>query len=124
MNCFNHQTAPAIGSCKACNRGLCSDCATDLGHGLACKHVHEDRVKDLEMIISKSATAYKDASKNIYIVPVFYLFMGLVFAGYSLFEGNGFTDFSFVLGLGFILFGVILFIRNRKIFSKETLDKK
>ncbi len=118
MNCFNHQTTPAIGLCKACSRGLCSDCATDLDHGLACTGTHEERVNDLEMIISRNATAFKDASKNIYIVPVFYIAMGLIFGGYSLYEGRGVSHFSFVLGAGFIIFGVVLLVRNRKIFVK------
>lgn len=120
MNCFNHQTVSAIGNCKACAKGLCIDCATDLGHGLACKGLHEERVNDLEMIISKNATAFKDASKNIYIMPVFYLFMGLVFCGYSIYNGGSITEFSFVMGAGFIVFGTILLVRNRKIFSDKT----
>ena len=119
MNCFNHVDVAAIGACKACSRGLCLKCATDLGHGIACKGIHEDRVEDLELIISKNATAFKDASKNLYILPAFYLFMGLIFSGYSLYRHGSFTEFSFVLGLGFIFFGLIFLVRNRKIFSKD-----
>ena len=72
------------------------------------------------MIISKNATAFKDASKNIYIIPAFYIFMGLVFGGYSIYNGRGFTELSFVMGVGFIFFGVLLLVRNRKIFSKNA----
>jgi hypothetical protein len=120
MNCFNHPDAPAIGTCKACSRGLCLDCSSDLGHGLACKNSHENRVIDLEMIISKNVKAYADASKNIYLLPAFFLFMGLLFSGYSLYRDRGFTDLSFIMGLGFVFFGIVFFLRNRKIFSNNA----
>lgn len=120
MNCFKHQETTAIGFCKACSKGLCLACANDLGHGLACKDKHEQRVKDLEMVISKSITAYSDARKNIYIVPAFYFFMGLVFTGYSYYQSRTLTEAPFIMGLGFIAFGIVLLVRNRKIFSKKS----
>ncbi len=120
MNCFNHPETPAIGTCKACSRGLCTECAVDLEHGIACKNSHEERVQELEMIISKNVTAYTDAPKNIYILPAFYFFMGLVFLGYSLIKGRGVTDLLFIIGTGFIVFGIVFLIRNRKIFAKNA----
>ena len=42
MNCFNHPNVPAVGICKACQKGLCKECAVDLGHGIACKGHHEE----------------------------------------------------------------------------------
>lgn len=45
MNCFYHPTAVAVGTCKSCNKGLCRECAVDLGKGLACKGRCEEDVK-------------------------------------------------------------------------------
>ena len=42
MKCFYHQDRDAVGVCKSCERGVCSECAVDLGKGLACKDRCED----------------------------------------------------------------------------------
>jgi hypothetical protein len=44
MRCFNHVDREAIGFCKACCKGLCPECAVDLGFGLSCRGEHEKRV--------------------------------------------------------------------------------
>jgi peptidoglycan/LPS O-acetylase OafA/YrhL len=36
MKCFQHREAEAVGTCKNCGRGLCSDCAA-VGIALTCK---------------------------------------------------------------------------------------
>ena len=120
MNCFNHPETSAVGSCKACSKGLCPECAEDLGHGIACKNLHEQQVEDLRMVISKNIRMYKDAGKNQYIMPIFFMFMGLVYSGYCLYQGREISSMPVVLGIGFILLGVILIIRNRRIFENDS----
>jgi hypothetical protein len=65
MNCFYHQDRPAIGICKNCQRGLCSDCAVEVPDGLACKERCERQVlllgrlvKGSEQAGRKTGTAY------------------------------------------------------------------
>jgi hypothetical protein len=87
---------------------------------LACKNKHESEVENLNMIISKNTRVYSSAPKNALIAPIFYIFMGIVFAGFGFFSKGGVTDLPFVLGLGFIVFGVVFFIRNRKVFGKDA----
>jgi hypothetical protein len=48
MNCFNHPDVPAVGICKACQKGLCMECVVDLGHGIACKN-HREKVEILNL---------------------------------------------------------------------------
>ena len=36
MECFYHAGTPAVGSCRACLKGLCRRCAIELEGGLAC----------------------------------------------------------------------------------------
>jgi len=36
MNCFYHPQVSAVGICKYCQKGLCTECAVDLGHGMGC----------------------------------------------------------------------------------------
>jgi hypothetical protein len=54
------------------------------------------------------------------IAPIFYLFMGLIFSGFGYFSKGGVTDLPFVIGIGFILFGVVVFVRNRALFGKNA----
>lgn len=120
MNCFNHPNIPAVGICKSCSKGLCKECATDLDHGLACKDKHEAEVENVNMIISQNTKIYSSAPKNTIIAPLFYLFMGLVFAGFGYTSKGGVTDLPFVLGVGFIVFGIIVFFRNRALFGRNA----
>ncbi len=120
MKCFNHPERNAIGTCKACNKGLCHECATDLDHGIACKNKHEKEVNDVKMIIDKSTKIYNEAPKNTLIAPLFYLFMGFVFSWFGYTSKGGVTDLPFIMGIGFIIFGIIVLIRNRAIFNKNA----
>ena len=118
MNCFNHPNIVSVGTCKACSKGLCNDCLTDLGHGLACKGVHEELVESYNTIISKNAKAYDNVEKNVIVAPLFYLFMGIVFAGFG-YHKYGTTNLIFILGVGFIVFSVIVYRRNKAMFQSE-----
>ena len=51
MNCYYHQDMPAIGLCKSCGRGLCSQCIAEVGEGLACQNRCEQRVGTLNRLI-------------------------------------------------------------------------
>ncbi|VVC72076.1 Uncharacterised protein [uncultured archaeon] len=41
MHCYIHPEKEAVGLCKVCNKGLCSECAVEIGDFLYCdKHAH------------------------------------------------------------------------------------
>lgn len=46
MNCYYHPTVQAVAICKYCQKGLCTECAVDLKHGMACKD-HQAEVSEL-----------------------------------------------------------------------------
>ena len=119
MHCFNHPQTAAIGTCKCCNRGLCTDSASDLGHGLACRDRHEAQVEAMNMIIEKNARIYAAAPKNILIGPVFFLLLGLLFAGFGYFRAGGITQLPFLMGLAFIIFAIVSYVRSRALFREE-----
>lgn len=58
MKCFYHQDRDAVGVCKSCERGVCSECAVDLGKGLACKDRCED---DANGVIALSQSNMRNA---------------------------------------------------------------
>jgi hypothetical protein len=117
MHCFNHQETNAIGTCKACSKGLCAECTTDLGHGLACKNQHEEMVETYNSIIEKNSKIYSAAPKNILIGPIFQLFMGLTFVFYGYRSHDGVTGLPFMLGLGFIAFALVTYLRSKALFN-------
>lgn len=81
MKCFNHPSAEAIGICRACSKGLCHECAADLGYGLACKNTHVAEVENLNALISRNLKITSVSKKGKFVVPAFFAFIGLVFLG-------------------------------------------
>ena len=55
MECFYHEGATAVGSCRSCLKGLCRSCATELEGGLACAGRCEDMVRSVVATIQQSA---------------------------------------------------------------------
>ncbi len=119
MRCFNHGDREAVGSCKACHKGLCHECATDMGHGLACKATHEAMVETYNSIIQKNARLYGAATKGRFGAPLFYAFMGVVFGGYGLFARDHVETLLVILGGGFIAFSLFCYLQGKKVFGQK-----
>lgn len=102
MRCFYHREVEAVGTCKSCGRGLCPDCAAEVGAGLACRSRCEGEVAALNRIIDQNKTAYDKASGAYWRVALFYGAVG------ALFLFGGLTDWR---GFGWVLIpaGAIFF---------------
>ncbi|HEY5731518.1 MAG TPA: hypothetical protein VIS72_15835, partial [Anaerolineales bacterium] len=100
MVCFHHPDKPAVGLCKHCQRGLCTDCEALVEDVLACKDRHEGQVRALEEMtrlnILKSKRTRSDYLRN----TVFYGTIGLLFTAF------GISQFNW-LGLQAIVYAVI-----------------
>jgi hypothetical protein len=114
MNCFNHPTMVALGTCKACSKGLCQACAVDMGHGLSCKGEHEATVQAYHDMLKRNERALAAAPRNIILAPVFFAFMGVVFMIWGLSSPHGVKDFTFILGCGFLAFGALAYRQARR----------
>ncbi len=114
MHCFNHQDQVAVGSCKACAKGLCSSCAVDLGHGLSCKGHHEEIVESYNSILNFNKKAASFTPKNIYLSPIFMVALGSVLLWY----GRNHSDYSSAMGGIFVAYGAILFARIRATYAR------
>lgn len=116
MKCFFHQDRDAVGICKSCERGVCSECAVDLGKGLACKGRCEDDAKALIALVqsnlrtapSVNALLRKGRSAGLQLAGL-YLLLGLVFLAWDLASER--LQFTGVLGGLFFLYGIILTVR-------------
>ena len=56
MHCFYHRNGDAVGICKSCNRGLCSECAVEAPNGLACINRCESEVAAIDHQIQRART--------------------------------------------------------------------
>jgi hypothetical protein len=99
MKCFNHHDVDALGQCKCCGKGLCVNCLTDLGDGLACKGKHEEIVKQITQLVSTNTKLTKN-----YSGVIFNLVCGLLFFIYGIIDK---MSFIMLLGLVFIILGVV-----------------
>lgn len=90
MRCFYHHQVEAVGSCKNCNKGLCPECAVDVGDGLACKGQCETKVQDHNTYIAKCLTMLRVSEESI--------IWGAIFIA--------------ILGLGFVLVGLYFFVNQ------------
>lgn len=86
MKCFHHSEIDAVGICKECNKGICTSCATDLGHGLACKGKHEPDVELIHNLISRQGKAIAMQQKSVMASNISWLIMGLIFLAFGLFQ--------------------------------------
>jgi hypothetical protein len=96
---------PAIGLCKNCHKGLCEECAVDVGNGLACKHQCERQVRSInerfnhnQRMLRRWAPAYR---RN----AIAFSLLGLAFLGYGIFLA---AAGQFILGVPAGAFGIFL----------------
>jgi hypothetical protein len=82
--CFYHPDKPAVGLCKYCQRGLCSDCAAPAGDSLACKNLHEEPVRAMELLMQKNILQSKRVGSDYVRNTIFYGIVGILFAGFGL----------------------------------------
>jgi hypothetical protein len=54
MECFGHEGGPAVGTCRACGKGVCRACAADLGRGIACAGRCEEPARALIAALDQS----------------------------------------------------------------------
>ena len=85
MKCFVHSDAVACGMCKSCHKGLCAECAFDSGEGLACKDSCEEKVDELNEMVSRSKKIYSIGTKPplLSTATLMYLMFGILFIGYG-----------------------------------------
>jgi hypothetical protein len=119
VNCYNHRDRPAIGSCKGCSKGLCAECAADLGLGLACRGVHELYVEQLNALIDKSLRASGSRIRRAFSTYIAAVMITLL--GVAMIVSSARSDFDYLLeffgGVTLMMMGLLYFwtmlLRNR-----------
>lgn len=109
MNCYYHPTTPAVGSCKYCQRGLCTECAALADDVLACKGRHEDEVHKLETLTARNLFQAERVGSVYMRNATFYGLVGTVFVGFGWWQLNwlGLQAALFILLGAFLLYAAI-----------------
>jgi hypothetical protein len=65
MRCFYHQDKEAVGLCKSCAKGVCAECAVDLGNALACRNRCEERAQSVVKIQDHAIQSLKPLQPRV-----------------------------------------------------------
>jgi hypothetical protein len=82
MRCFNHPDRDAVGICSSCRRGVCVECAHEVGKSLACTGQCEDdtAVDEAMKPTVESIQAYEKDYKSMSMI---FLSMALLFLSWT-----------------------------------------
>ena len=58
MKCYYHEGVDAVALCQACHRGLCRDCAVDVGFTTSCRDRCESEVLSHVALFEQGQKAY------------------------------------------------------------------
>ena len=69
MRCFYHQDKEAVGTCKSCGKGVCAECAIDLGKGLACRGRCEESTRAIIELVDRNIRLSAGPANAQLVVP-------------------------------------------------------
>lgn len=118
MKCFAHRQHDALGFCKYCAKGVCAECLTDTGHGLACSAACATEVEAHRKMSEKSKQFYRiDSNKPaLPINALMFMLIGLIFFGFGIHDYRGSSSlFLLMMAIPMFGLGVVVFIRARKL---------
>ena len=113
MKCFTHQAKDAVGICKACNKGICAECAADLGHSLACKSSCVEQAHLMDSTSKQRLSALKSSKRYQNLTPAFMVVMGLLLAYFGKYRYPR-SEFTLTMGFGLLVFAGIYYFVMRK----------
>ncbi|HEX6034750.1 MAG TPA: hypothetical protein VFY83_09965 [Anaerolineales bacterium] len=117
MVCYYHPDQPAVGLCKYCQRGLCTDCAAPAGDSLACKGLHEDQVRDMEALLQRNILQSKRVGSDYLRNMTFYGVVGILFSafGFSQLRWLGLQAVVYLMiGLALLWAALANYLESRK----------
>jgi len=123
MRCFTHQDKEAVGICKACNKGICAECAADLGHSLACNSSCIEQAHLLNSAMERSFVVLKSSKRYANIAPAFCAVMGSGFVYYGI-QGYPKFNFASMIGIGFLIFAGVYFFVMLKWYKSDKKQEQ
>jgi hypothetical protein len=126
VNCYYHPNQPAVGICKHCQCGLCSDCISEVDDSLACKDRHEEQVSALDSLMARNLLQAGRVGSVYTRNAIFYALVGILFAGFGLLQIRwiGWQGiFLLVIGLFLLLTAAMNYRLSCEIISDPAMDR-
>jgi len=116
MKCFTHSQVDAVGSCKYCSKGMCVQCAKDLGIGIVCSEPCEAEIRTLHSMVRRNRKMYAFAPKSHLRNAIFCLMLAAPFIGFGLVSKSRFLSlYLTVSGVVMLCGAAFSFYNSRKI---------
>lgn len=119
MKCYYHPEKDAVGICKNCNNGICKECASDVGNGLACKCSCEDEVRTINQITALSKTAFKKTGVAYKRMTAVFLFLGVFFITFGIIDEQ-LRLFMIIVGVIMLLGAALCFLSGKSIEKQNS----
>jgi hypothetical protein len=114
MRCFYHHDREAVAGCKNCSRGVCPDCAVDVGNGIACRNRCEEEVRALNELIQQNRGAYARTRSAYARTALFYVVVGALLAVGGLLDWRGYGQILLPAGGILIAAGYLYYSTGRR----------
>ena len=119
MKCYYHQGQDAVGVCRHCLKGICRECATDFGDGIACVNKCEEKAKATARLISTNIHAQQGLKFGKFIGPSFAILMGIIFIAWGWYC-NEMLGFTGGMGILFFVIGALQMLYNIKYIKTQS----
>jgi hypothetical protein len=118
MRCFVHHDQEAVGVCRACGKGLCPDCAVDLGHTICCRACVQ-KAQELQAQIVRNELATKAQKRNRFFLPIYFIAFGVIglYFGLSFHSTSTVANYALVIGAIFTIFGLFLGVVQHRLYK-------
>jgi hypothetical protein len=108
VNCYYHPGVEAVGVCKNCFKGICSESAADVGDGLACKGACEKQVRQYNRKMANATPGAWSLANGI--IGVIFVALGALLWG----EGEPAAWLFIAMGIVFAATGAWVFVTARR----------
>lgn len=119
MECFEHEGRPAVGTCRACGKGVCRACAADLGRGIACAGRCEEPARALIGALEQSVRMQSLSGGMLTAARTLWTALAWISLGIGAFVSVwalGLPEFQEIalLGLPFLAIGIVTLHLSRR----------
>lgn len=116
MNCYYHPQTSAVAICKSCSKGLCAECANEIGDGVACRNRCEERAKMINRMIDRNNAILTTSNTHLRRNAIFMSVSGVLFVALGAAMGALAAE---IPGLIFAVLGVVFVWRGFLHYSKS-----
>jgi hypothetical protein len=140
MRCFTHHDREAVGICCVCGKGLCPDCAVDLGHAICCRgaceqqaragqapfkmrDMHEQLMRNRDILSQQSQALLRISRRALLLTPILFIVIGGVLALFSFIGRNPLYWIPAFTGILFVVIGLVLLVFQLSLYKTGKRDR-